>query len=133
MVSRIQSSPLKSNSSAGHCPDTVPPGNVAHLHIVYDAEATAAALRLFLRAVQFIYKSSHGGVNVMDPQRSEIQECFTRAGVEMDSWKYAWRVRATASVVLGNTATPAKPSAALVPRSRDYAAGIMLHRLRYAV
>lgn len=42
--------------------------------------------------VQFIYKSSHGGVNVMDPARPEIQECFTRAGAEMDAWKYVWRV-----------------------------------------
>ena len=46
----------------------------------------------FLSLLQFIYKSSHGGVNVMDPQRPEIQECFTRAGAEMDAWKYTWRV-----------------------------------------
>lgn len=45
-------------------------------------------------AAQFIYKSSHGGVNVMDPARPEIQECFTRAGAEMDAWKYTWRVSA---------------------------------------
>jgi hypothetical protein len=29
---------------------------------------------------------------VMDPQRAEVQECFLRAGAEVDAWKHDWRV-----------------------------------------
>lgn len=42
--------------------------------------------------LQFIYKSD--AVN-MDPQKIEIQQCFLRAGAEMDAWKYTWRVGAS--------------------------------------
>lgn len=47
------------------------------------------------RCVQFIFKSDP--VN-MSPHRVEIQQCFKRAGAEMDAWRYVWRVMADADM-----------------------------------
>lgn len=64
---------------------------------------------------QFIFKGDP--VN-MSPHRVEIQQCFTRAGAEMDSWRYVWRVMQDADMhkLLPQVTCPAL----LVVGEKDY-------------
>jgi hypothetical protein len=38
----------------------------------------------------------------LSPERTEIQECFLRAGAEVDSLQYAWKVRDEGALHVNN-------------------------------
>jgi hypothetical protein len=50
-----------------------------------------------------------GSREQLHPERTEIQECFLRAGAEVDSLQYAWKVRAMEHYVRTMSCSSPKP------------------------